>query len=101
MAMTPGEVENVAFSAANRVVQRMEGTIRREFRDALDLHAAKCPIALKFTEQQAEARGRKAVWALVIAGAATFGSFVGPFVTEGLGKLFGGHSKAAAETTKR
>jgi len=55
---------------------------------AVRIHAAECPVKAAVDDARSQAKGRKAVWALIIGGAGLAGSILGPFLKDAVAGIF-------------
>jgi len=95
--ITAGEVQNIAFAAANEVAKRVEKHIDDKVEEltktstlAIELHAASCPTKKVVNDRESRRKGAMAAWAMVTAAAAIIGGTLGPLIKEALARALGG-----------
>ena len=96
--LTEGEVNNIAFKAANQVagplarkldqlsdrlaeqIDKHLSAIAEDRRVALELHAATCPTKAKVDDLESRKKGARATWAVLVAAAALVGGALSPIL---------------------
>ena len=88
--MTPSEQEYFD-RVADRIERHFDAKVvalQALAKAELELHAATCPVKAEVDDAKSQAKGRKAVWVLVIGGAGFLGSIVGPWAKDAIAGLF-------------